>query len=596
MTKLRDIYVRRKGDTTFKERDIAYRVFENYYNARDPKRPGIPQITYRPHLIDDITTSTEDNHRYTVNLHRGVVAYFASTFAKIPRTWKTPLGGDEKLAGEHTRWLRSVFKNSHMGSLQPRNSHWLSLRGDCVYGVDWDEKDKRVLIRTYDPAWCYPQFSAIDLGAVENMLIAIEVPAHWAEEKYGVKTPGRETTHLFIYWDDQIMRVDVGETQVESQYREHKLGFCPFRWVFASGDGMLAQADVRDLASLQDLFNENLLLAIDSIRKDVDKAFWGSGLKGNLQPIAGTVLGLPNDNAKIQEFPTGGDPQVIMAVMNMLGQTVTQVGGMSPISASGQARGSIVTGTAVRNQVEASEARLETRRQVLEDTFIELGSYCFRVLETIFPKVEMTYPGKDGMEQIKGSDVQGWYECGAQYGDILGLAPRERMMVALQGLGHIYDDKMAIRLADLPDAEPEDMVSRIDDYQQRQAITAGRAQGLGQVAAQSVQQKPPPEASGEPPGPPQSAVPQPPSQPPQPGVAGMNVTLHDIEQALLMVKPQLRGPVFAVGDLAVVGMSAHPMVEVGVQRDLALVAPILAGMHGIAVPQAPPGMPRLEVA
>jgi len=75
----------------------------------------------------------------------------------------------------------------------------------------------------------------------------------------------------------------------------------------------------------------------------------------------------------------------------------------------------------------------------------------------------------------------------------------------------------------------------------------------------------------------------------------MNVTLQDVERALAMVKAQLKGPVWATGDLAVVGMSANPMLVVGVQKDLPIVNSIMAGLHGIAVADVPEGMPRLEI-
>lgn len=571
-------------------------MFEGYYHARDPKKPGVPQLTYRPYLIDNVNTSSADDHRYAVNLSRGVVSYFASTFARMPRLWKTPLGDDIKTADSLTAWLHAVFKHSRMGTLQPRQAHWLSLRGDAVYGVDWDEKENKVLVRTFDPGWCYPQFSALDLGAVEDMLIATKVPGRWAKETYGYIT-GKDSVMLYIYWTDQDRMVQIEEAVIDSQTRHHKLGFCPFRWVFGSADGTMAQADVRDLASLQDLYNENLLLAMDSVRKGVDPAYWGSGIKGNLQPTPGEVLGVPNENAKIQRFETGGDPQITMAVMSMLSETIHQISGMSPISAQGRAGGSIVTGTAVRNQVEAMETRMETRRATLEDVFEQVSEQCFRVLEKIFPTKEMTFPDAEGQSQsIKGSDVKKFYDCAARYGDLLGLGPRERMQVAMTGLGRIYDDRMAIRLADLPDVTPDQMVNRMNDYQDRQAIVVGRGQGLGQVAAQAVTQKPPAAASGEPPGPPSGSQPQPPSPPPTPGIAGMQVTLQDVERALALIKAQLKGPVWATGDLAVVGMSAQPMLVVGLERDLPLVNSVIQGLHGLAVTDAPKGMPRLEIA
>src|SRR5467141_1053931 len=308
---LREIYEHRKGMVTFKERDVSYRVFENYYQSRDPQKPGIPQITYRPYLIDNVAMSTPDSQRYAVNLSRRVVSYFASSFARPPRTWKSPLGSDSKTADEHSYWLKNVFERSRLSTLQPRNAHWLSMKGDCVYHVDWDEKENQVKVRTYDPAWCYPQFSNVDLGAVDDMLIVFQVSTHWANSTYGTNIQG-ETTHVYIYWDDQVRRIQVGEQAIPTMDRDHGLGFCPFRWVFGAADGTLAQADVRDLPALQDLYNENLLLALDAIRKQVDPAYYGTGIKGNLMPEAGTVLGIPNENAKINEFPVGGDATIIL--------------------------------------------------------------------------------------------------------------------------------------------------------------------------------------------------------------------------------------------------------------------------------------------
>jgi hypothetical protein len=155
---------------------------------------------------------------------------------------------------------------------------------------------------------------------------------------------------------------------------------------------------------------------------------------------------------------------------------------------------------------------------------------------------------------------------------------------------------MAIRLADLPDTTPEEMVARIADYQERQAITTGKAQALSQLAAQAAQEKPPPpEQMGQPPGVPQGAAPQKPEPTQAPAAAGMNVTLADVQRTLKLVETQLRGPVWATGDLAVVGMSANPMVVVGLERDLAIVNSVMQALHGIAVLQVEKDMPRLEL-
>jgi hypothetical protein len=590
---LRELYEKRRGLTHFKERDLAVKVFENYYHSRDPQKPGIPQITYRPYNVDNINVSNQSEHRYAVNLSRRVVGYFSSMFAHPPRTWKSPLGGDIKTADRHTLWLAHVFQQSRLLTLQPRQSHWLSMRGDCVYAVDWDAK--RVFVRTYDPAWCYPTFSNLDMGKVEDMLICFQVPSEWANRHYGSHSQD-ESCHVFIYWDDRICRTQVGLEPIHDLDREHHLGFCPFRWVFGSPDGSLAEADIRDVPSLQDLYNENLLLAMDSIRKTVDPAYWGAGLKGNIQPEPGVVIGLPNEQATINQFPTGGDPHMIMGVMEMLNSNIEATSGISPISSTGRAQGSIVTGSAVRHQVEAIESRAEARRAAFEDCYAQLGAMCFQVLEKIFPKKEQTFPIKGGEDAIRGSEIEGWYDCYAQYGEYFNVPPEQRIQLALQGLGRIYDDKMAIRLAGLPDVTPEEMAARIDDYQTRQGAITGKAQAYAQLAAQQAQQQqPPPEQLGGQPGMPPEMAPQRGAPPTAPGAAGMNVTLQDVERALKVIESQLKGPVWATDELAVVGMSAHPVVVVGLQRDLPVVNSVMHALHGIAVVDAPKDAPRLEL-
>lgn len=593
---LRDIYNQRKGMQTFKERDAKVHVFENYYQGRSAQKSTSGQVSYRPHLVDSGANAVPEDNGYAVNLSRRVVSHFGSTFARPPKLWKSPQGDDLKTAELHTDWLKQVMHQSRILTLHPRQAHWLSLRGDCVYSTDWDVKKKQVLIRTYDPAWCYPQFSNLDMGAVDDMLICFTVSSRWAKNQYGV-TISDETCQVFIYWDEEVRRVQVNDIKIGAMDRDHRLGFCPFRWVFGAPDGSLAQADVRDLPALQDLYNENLLLALDAIRKQVDPAYYGTGLKGNLTPEPGEVVSIPNENAKVAVFPSGGDPAIIMGVMSMLEQNIEATSGMSPISSRGQAGGSIVTGSAVRHQVEAIEARVESRRAMLEDTYAQVGEQCFRVLEKIFPKEELTFPTKTGFETISGDDVKEWYTCFAQYGDYLGLSPTERVQASLQGLGRIYDDHMAIRLADLPDTTPEAMVARIADYQERQGITTGRAQALSQLAAQEAQQSAPsPDklGSGPPPVPPEAA-PQKPGLPPTPGVAGLNVSLEDVSRALKMVETRLKGPVWATGDLAIVGVSASPMVKVGLQRDLAIVNSVMQALHGIAVVETPKEMPLLEL-
>jgi hypothetical protein len=508
---LKALWEERVGDDLFKERDRAYRVYQNYYDSRESD--GSQSLTYRPYLIDDQNVATDD-HKNLVNHARRVVNHFASMFARPPALWAVPFDGEPtsiELAGKMTSAIEQIMFESRTRSTQARQSKWLSVRGDAVWGADWEEngdEKARLMVRTFDPSWCYPSFSDQDLGGVEDMLITYKVAGRWAKDKFGVEVgrPG-DQVRIFVYWDGRIRQTQIEDVHIKAQDMTHDLGFVPFRWCFAQGDGEMAQSDVREIPKLQDFFNENLLLAMDSIRRDVDPAYYGTGLKKSITPVAGEVADIP-EGATINAFPTGGDPSMILGVMSALSGFIESGAGVSPISMTGQAQGSIVTGAAVRHQVEAAEQRAENRKEAIADAYAQTASMLLRILEKKFPEKSIVIKTKENARSaVSGKDVMGWSMCAAEYGGFLGLPVDQRVRIALEGLGRLWDAEMGIRIADLPGVTPQDMTRRLHNYQIDQAKTTAAAQQAAQPQGQP---------GGGQPGPP---GPQRPTKPPQPNAA-----------------------------------------------------------------------------
>jgi hypothetical protein len=567
---LRDLWNQRKSSTLFKERDAKYLVHDTYYHSKFKGSEG-NQLTYRPYQMDNINYGSDDPS-YLINHCRKIVNYFASSFSKRPKWFVIPKSSQEdelKHASELTGDLEKCVRRSRLDSLQPKWSYFLSSRGDAVYGVEVVNGES--YIRMYDPWWCYPSHSPFDLGACLDMLVSFNVTAYWVRQNYDVSLSNKrdeEMVQMFLYWDSKRKFVQFDDVLVGGS--EHGFDRCPFRWTFGGPSGLMGESDVIEIPKLQDLYNENILLAMDSVRKDIDPAYWGSGLKGDVTPVPGQVANAGPD-AKINAFPSGGNPQVILGIADMLSGSMQSMAGVSPISMTGQASGSIVTGSAVRHQVEAGESRLDTRKTFIEDTFRMLGELVLSQVET---------------ER---------YEVEANYGAFSSIPLQDRIQLALQGEGRLWDDAYAVgTVIDLPGVEAAEMMERIAAYQVRQATVAAQAQIAAQkLSAQSQQQQGPQMPhTGSP------AVPQRPQSPVPPTAAqvGGQATISTVKQALQFVAQKVKGKVWAVGQLAQMGLAQYPMVMVSDKEDLNIVQPIMKGMHGMATLGRPQkGVPRIEI-
>lgn len=602
MSDLRELLKVRQGDGLMQERDYAYSVFDAYIMSRrsGKDRDKTPQLTYKPFSTSRFAYQTPRDHKLAINLSRRVHSYFTSTFAKIPLLVKQPADTDAEAqqgADNMTFWMDGLFTKSRVKASQPRTASWLSNRGDAVLGVEWDATKGDIFVRAFDPSWCYPTLDPFDVGGVSDMLITFQMNRALAESMYKVQLPRSEKklAQVYLYWDHEKRQVQVEGTQSTAYSFKHDLERCPFRWIFGNNDAMYAQSDIRDIPVLQDFYNENLVLAMDTIRKQVDAAWVVFGHNKDLTPKPGQAIGIPRENAKLVRFEAGGEPQVIMQVMSMLESGIEGSTGMSPASSRGQVSGSTLTGAAIRNQVQAMEARNEARKYAFEDAYEQVGTLTLQVLERCM--------GKDGVEvkrgksafQLTPKDVDGNYLCEATYGGFIGMLLDQRIQAALMGLGRLYGLSTAIKLADIPGANAAVVEKELFEYQKTLAVTAASAQSVAQQVAQQAQ--PTQQDLGQQPMPP-GAAPQRPgfAQAPLPAQVGVTM-LGDVERALSVLKPRLHGGVWAIGELAAVGMSSRPIVMVQSEKDIGVVRSMMQQLHVYVVPGHPGDeLPNLQVA
>lgn len=594
---LKALWQERAEDPTFKERNEEYHnlkaVYRGYEMGENPPKWWSRGSLGKPLLYDDGAPNQREE-RLVVNIASQVVNHWSSQLGRVPVVNALPLSGsdgDLKLADRKSDLIWTSMNISSMSVQQLRQAYRFSLDGDAVYSIDWSSSRRRIYVRCWDPSWCFPSLDDIDLGAVHDMLIANEVTKQYAADHYGIVLPENhpDPVKVFTYWTTRERKVAVEEYDVEQYYLQHDLGFCPFRWAFSRPTGEFGTSDVHDIVLLQDAYNEIVRLMFAALHKSVFKAYWGKGLKESIVPVAGEVIGIEGASAEIHPFDIANPPDQLIQALGQVAQDARAGAGMSPYSMEGVGPGSVNTGKSVQRQIEAVEARGEIKKLMMEATFRRLGEYALEIAEKQFVDAPLLVRGRHGgVSELKGSEINGYYDCQSHYGDLYGLNLSSRIQVALQGLGRLYDDHKAIELVDFDGVKPSDMVQRIEDYQLRQAATTGKSQTVAQEAGQSQQ--------GQQPGQQPMAPPTPDQKPTPPSPQQFMATLDNVKKTILVIESGLDGKVWAVGELAIAGQASQPMLMVEKASDLAKVQSALQMVHGAAVLGHPNGAPSIQLS
>lgn len=581
---LQELWEERSSNQEDKNRIEAYKVYEAAYKSRsvDGERQN---ITWRPIMLDSQPGVRGGEGREPLNLTKQIGLHHTSAGSKVPRTWNEPASlADQETAVKNTQLLQMTFAQSSMRLLQIRQAYNLSVLGDAVYGVVFDTSKKarrNIWVRVEKPSHCYPGVDDQDLGRLVDNLISYEVRRGWAQKKYGIELPGMKShVRVFEYWDDEYRLIQIDKQVIGSMTLEHKHGFVPWYWCFNQVPGMFAQADVAETPKLQGSMNDLFLLAMDAMRRNVDKSYYATGHRGTVNPVPGKVVGFPNPNVKVDEFPTAVPPQMITQLMTYIQGNAQSMAGISPISMEGLVEGSNVTGSAIRHQVEAIEARAEAKRANIESAFCWLGEAILKVYAQRLASHEFLLKVAGQEVKHSGSEVGDWTRCLASYGGFDGLPTMDRANWAMTGLGRIHGRRTAIQLA-YPDRDADQMEAEVDDYQLHQAQLSARAQAVAQEVLQSGSEGPgaaggpqPPAAGGAPALPP----PQLQQRHPMPGAAlsaGASSTISDLKLMLQLARGRLKGDVYAVGEMAITGMAVAPQVAVTDERDKPIVQAVL---------------------
>jgi len=583
---LKKLWEERSSSAEFKMRDSAYKIQERTYLSRTPDGQRA-NVTWRPIMLDGEWTS-DGEHKEALNLAKQIGLHHQSSFARAPRVWNTaPSVELDALAQRNTGLIGQVLRASRVKLVQGGQAHYLAVRGDACYGIGYDQraKERPIWVKGVDPNRCYPAVDEEQPGRLWDNLITFEVRKSWAEKQYGLDLgQSKATVRVFEYWDDEWRLIQVEEQRAVKHTLHHSLGFLPWCWCYNQIPNRMAQADISETPKIQEYLNDLLVLALDATRRNIDIAYYATGHQGVVEPRPGKVIGFPNPNVRIDQFPTSVPPAMLMQVMSNLQSFAESMAGISPISMEGMAEGSIVTGSAVRHQVEAIEARMETKRSSLEAVYGWVGESILRTYRAKFPDLEMQLRINDQDVKHSGSQVGEWYQCEAAYGSFDGLPAAERGNWAMQGEGRVHGRRTAIQLA-YPDRDVGELEREIDDYQVHQAVLSAKAQQAAQAVMQSggagqgggsLGVAAPGGGPGVQPGgaPPAPSPPQVPGRPPQPGMAmlGQTTTISDLKLLLQLVQGQVSGDVYAVGEIAITGMTMMPDVAVTRESDQALVA------------------------
>lgn len=611
----------RISDGNFRARNEAYEKRLMYYQGRQ-KRGGSRAThlvqsmtsTGRP-LLRDVGTALTINRVLSANRCAPIVDDFDSIIGRWPMIRVEAPGPEDKddtKAQKQTRFLHSTFGPmvADMDTQQAQAGFFASAMGDACYLLDVDWDGKRVVPVVMDPRMCYPSWrGGHRKWQLADLLIAFTMSVDDIEEEYGVRYVPRaggaekaDQISVFTYVSPEQRTIVIGDQIVRAAHTEWSFDFCPAVWWpnKVTTNNSYGNSDIEHVLELQDAYDFSLNVAMDGL---VEATY---PLRVLVNPMRFQQDQLTVGPGEVVVLEEGGDVKVVQpnpppnaarmlmeqAIEDMMatsGSSVTRQTGEQPHS-------SIATGRSLHAAQGPQATRLEQRLRILGGRLSRMCGWLMEMqekapgldefMETEGLNIQGRYRGASFSEKIMASDIAGWYVTSVVFDDTVGVNPQQKLYVGMQGMAAgIGDDLWAREKMGIED--PLAMRKRVEEWKLHEAEVQAKAQQSLAGAAQ-----PGPGGVASPPGPggaPQGAAPGP--QLPRPqlvqrpisrglpsspvGGAPMGVAVEAIRSALHQVVDQLRGSVYAVGDLVLAGQSQMPDIRITDHRDYRVVKAVV---------------------
>lgn len=611
----------------YARRNSLYALFATYYEGRQnqnkPQDRVVAMNGYGKPIMRVGAQAGSMEITYSSNRLTPIVDDAASTMGRVPTVRveiPDPSGQADNKSELLTKYLLSTYDLSRMKLQQAQGGFWQSCLGDYMYveRVDFNRKGgPRTLVETVDPRYCYPSFkSGSQRFEVYDVVIAQLRSPEELRRDFPFLDIGDDVGPMPVYEYlspyQRTVVLDTGSKDFPFQQLAHidwDLEACPAQWVWNKPNGNMAQSDIGQSLSSQDFL-------------DFAANVWGDALIHMVYPIVGlrNVESMEEGDfevgpgatvnlgpeGQIEVHQSAVNPAALEAVMQ---QTLTDLyaqTGTSQVRQEGQMKSSIVTGRAI-NAIQGPEStRIDLKRQIVEvalqganASVLELQERAPLVGKKPF-EIYGRFQGKSFREQMSGADIDGWRMSTVAWDELTGLNEEQRVALAAQGRAQrLWGLDKAMQLAGIEN--PRDERKKIEQDVMWEAglqASAGAAmqnpqvsitQSGGDPATGQIQTKAPAPIMrpaslmqagfGQPPaGPSAPSGVLPTSGAPGGGPPGalptgvpQGVSRRAVQLALQKVADQLKGSVFAAGDLATSGQAAKVSLLISDKRDYAAV-------------------------
>jgi hypothetical protein len=565
----------------------------------------------------EVGGSIESKRSYSSKRLAPIIDDYMAIKGKMPATRVPPPKGEqgEEKAMLLTQYLYSTHELSGMDRQQAEAAFNLSMLGDACYMLEPVNPNHRpgrpsphswrVVWTVVNPRSAYPSFYR---GYKRFMVYDLVTIQEWSVydlnvtfKDFGVRVSedsDPEDRAVITYLSPYQRTTVIGTREPKrGPHIEWDLGFCPASWAYNKVPGKMGMADIQHSLNQEDFLDFLLSVMADGI---VHMTYPIVGIKDANN--VGTEQFQQGPGAPPVQLQSTGDIIVrstqgdIKAAMEMVQQTledITSGTGSSEVRQTGQMHSSITTGRAVHAVQGPQSTRIDLWQQMMGAVIQNLNSMTLEMQERAPHLADFdedlfgNFRGRSFQIRMSAAkDIDGWYRNTVRWESLVGMNLQQKLSVAFEGLqAKLWDRATAREMVGVDDPlEMDEHIERdmLSDARIQSDVEKimGQQQGQGggtppgapssapsgeSASAQSGGPAPPPQPIMRPPNMLQQKMQQGGMPPPPPAPAGSSV--DQFRLVLVSIAGELKGEVFAVGDLAITGSSPMPQFAITDSRD-----------------------------